>query len=209
MSPYLHFGQISPLWLVQEARKHREVGLENRESFLEELLVRRELAVNFAHFTPEYDAYSALPEWARRTLSDHRDDERSSRYAADELDNGATHDPYWNAAMAEMKVTGYMHNAMRMYWGKKILEWSDSPEDAFRNALFLNNRYFLDGRDPSSYANVGWIFGLHDRPFRERPIFGKVRFMNAKGLERKSDIGAYVRKVQRMSEIGTEAGVAR
>jgi deoxyribodipyrimidine photo-lyase len=209
MSPYLHFGQISPLWLAQEARKHREVGLENRESFLEELLVRRELAVNFVYFTPEYDAYSALPEWARRTLSDHRDDKRSSRYASGELDNGATHDPYWNAAMAEMKVTGYMHNAMRMYWGKKILEWSDSPEEAFRNALSLNNKYFLDGRDPSSYANVGWIFGLHDRPFRERPIFGKVRYMNAKGLERKSDIGAYVRKVERMSEIGTDTGKAR
>jgi deoxyribodipyrimidine photo-lyase len=199
MSPYLHFGQISPVWLAMEARKHREVGLESRDAFLEELLVRRELAVNYVYFTPEYDSISALPEWSRKTLSEHRSDKRTPIYPETVLEHGTTHDPYWNAAMLEMKVTGYMHNAMRMYWGKKILEWSESPEHAFRTTLSLNNKYFLDGRDPSAYANVGWIFGLHDRPFRERPIFGKVRFMNARGLERKSDIRAYVEKVERLA----------
>jgi deoxyribodipyrimidine photo-lyase len=203
ISPYLHFGQISPLWLASEVRRHREIGQENRDAFLEELLVRRELAINFVYHTPDYDRFSALPEWARRTMRDHRRDRRSPRYALPELEAASTHDPYWNAAMLEMKITGYMHNAMRMYWGKKILEWAGSPEEAFSTALSLNNRYFLDGRDPSSFAGVGWVFGLHDRPFRERPIFGKVRYMNAGGLERKSDIRAYVEKVMRLARPGS------
>ncbi len=113
-----------------------------------------------------------------------------------------THDEYWNAAMTEMRVTGYLHNHMRMYWGKKILEWSNTPQSAFKTALYLNNKYFLDGRDPNSYANVAWIFGLHDRPWQERTVFGKVRYMNAKGLERKFDVKLYVETVnERVSEI--------
>jgi len=125
------------------------------------------------------------------TLDEHRQDERPQRYTAAELEAAETRDPYWNAAMLEMLKTGYMHNQMRMYWGKKILEWSNTPAYAFRTALHLNNKYFLDGRDPDSHANVAWIFGLHDQAWQERPVFGKVRYMNSKGLQRKFDIDAY------------------
>ncbi len=198
MSKYLHFGQISPVWLLLEARRHRRGGRANVYCFVDELLVRRELAVNWVEFTPDYDQYRALPEWARKTLEQHRSDARPTVYSARELEKAETHDPYWNASMREMAATGYMHNYMRMYWGKKILEWSRTPESAFRIALQLNNKYFVDGRDPNGFANVGWIFGQHDRPWPERPIFGKVRYMNAAGLERKCDIRGYLRKVDEL-----------
>jgi len=197
MSMYLHFGQISPVWLalqLEERRDHRE----SRDTYGEELLVRRELAHNFTHFESDYDRYPALPDWAKATLREHQNDRREYTYTRRELENASTHDPYWNAAMKEMRHTGYMHNYMRMYWGKKILEWTNTPEYAYEVALELNNKYFIDGRDPNSYAGVAWIFGLHDRPWVERPIFGKVRYMNASGLERKCDPKAYVRKVNRL-----------
>ena len=120
-----------------------------------------------------------------------------------------THDRYWNAAMNEMRFTGYMHNHMRMYWGKKILEWSRTPQEAHATALALNNKYFLDGRDANSFANVAWIFGQHDRPWGERPIFGKVRYMNAAGLERKCDIEAYVAKVEKLIRRNPESRLRR
>jgi deoxyribodipyrimidine photo-lyase len=225
MSPYLHFGQVSPVWLALSMR--RALGLEDggpradkpgsaaaarrtadsgdedaapaaeiAQAFEEELIVRRELAFNYVYYEPHYDAYEALPDWALRTLAVHAEDERPERYSLEQLTEAQTADEYWNAAMLEMRHTGYMHNYMRMYWGKKILEWSPSPAEAFRRVLWLNNRFFLDGRDPNSYANVGWIFGLHDRPWQERPIYGKVRTMTAKGLKRKGDPDAYVRKVR-------------
>ena len=200
MSPYLHFGQISPLYL---SRKVSELGAESGESedaYLEELIVRRELAVNFVHYRDDYDRYDTIPDWARRTLDEHRRDRREHRYDAKRLEAAETHDPYWNAAMREMRHTGFMHNYMRMYWGKKILEWSESPEEAFETTLMLNNRYFLDGRDPNSYAGVAWIYGLHDRAWSEREIFGKVRYMAASGLERKCDIQGYVKKVEKLCE---------
>ncbi len=200
MSPYLHFGQISPLYLALRARNAPNTSDESREAFLEELLVRRELAINFVHYNPDYDAFSGLPEWARQTLLDHAGDKREHLYTQSQLEGAATHDEYWNAAMEEMKITGYMHNSMRMYWGKKILEWSRTPEEAFLTALTLNNKYFLDGRDPNSYAGVAWILGLHDRPWKERPIYGKIRYMSASGLERKCDIRAYVQKVRKQVE---------
>ncbi len=192
LSPYLHFGQISPLDLALAAKASKGVGKEDRASFLEELIVRRELAMNFVAFTADYDSFSMLPAWARKTMAEHEDDEREHLYSEIELEAGETHDPYWNAAMREMRVSGYMHNYMRMYWGKKIIEWSKSHEEAFATTLKLNNRWFLDGRDPASYANVGWLFGLHDRAWTERPVFGKLRYMNAGGLKRKFDIDAYV-----------------
>ncbi len=196
MSKYLHFGQISPAWLAREARKEKSAGAKNVHSFIDELLVRRELAMNFCNQNQDYDRYeSAIPDWARKTLHQHRRDKREHTYAQAELEAGATHDPYWNAAMREMRVTGYMHNYMRMYWGKKILEWSPTPEEAHATALAINNKYFLDGRDANSFANIGWLFGLHDRPWPQRPVFGTVRYMNAAGLERKCDIRAYVAKV--------------
>ncbi|MEJ2077128.1 MAG: deoxyribodipyrimidine photo-lyase [Acidobacteriota bacterium] len=195
MSPFLHFGQVSPVQLAMEARRRMPVAPRDVEVFLEELIVRRDLAINFVERRPNYDHFSCLPNWAARTLDDHSDDPREFTYDRQTLESAATHDPYWNAAMREMRLSGYMHNHMRMYWGKKILEWSPSPEEAFSTALYLNNRYFLDGRDPSSYANVAWIFGMHDRPWKERPVFGKVRYMNARGLERKCDIRGYIDKV--------------
>ncbi len=196
LSKYLHFGQISPLYVALRAREAR-AARGQRESFLEELLVRRELSMNFVNYTSRYDSYQCLPEWARKTLAKHKDDEREHLFTKRELEAAQTHDPYWNAAMREMRYTGYMHNYMRMYWGKKILEWTNTPEYAYRVALEFNNKYFLDGRDPNSYAGVGWVFGLHDRPWQERDIFGTVRYMSAAGLERKSDIQGYVEKVDR------------
>ncbi len=199
MSKYLHFGQVSPVWLAQQVRQ-ADGPEADTESYIEELVVRRELAVNHVHFRPDtYDAYDCLPEWARESLAEHADDEREYVYSHAELEQGDTHDPYWNAAMKEMRETGYMHNYMRMYWGKKILEWSPDPHTAYERTLHLNNTYFLDGRDPNSFANVAWVFGLHDRGWKERPVYGKVRYMSQGGLERKADPDAYVDKVDRLA----------
>ncbi len=201
MSKYLHFGQISATWLALEARKHSAQADPNVATFIEELLVRRELAMNFCHFNEHYDRYENIPAWARATLAKHRADPRPVLYSTAQLEAAETHDPYWNAAMLEMRHTGYMHNHMRMYWGKKILEWSATPEDAFATALALNNRFFLDGRDANSFANIAWVFGQYDRPWIEREIFGTVRYMNARGLERKCDIEAYVAKVAHLTAL--------
>jgi len=203
MSPYLHFGQISPVWIALKARRAGGRCPEAREAYLEELIVRRELSVNFVHQNPRYDEYACLPDWARKTLAGHARDKRPHVYSPEQLEAAETHDEYWNAAMREMRLTGKMHNYMRMYWGKKILEWSESPEQAYRTTLSLNNRWFLDGRDANSFAGVAWCFGKHDRPWTTRPVFGSVRYMNAAGLERKFDMDGYLRKVDAM------AGAAR
>ena len=198
MSPYLHFGHISPVELALAAKNAEAGSRDDRNSYIEELVVRRELAMNYAEFEPEFASYDALPDWARKTLADHAGDPREHLYDEDALAACATHDPYWNAAMREMVHTGFMHNYMRMYWAKKILEWSPSPEQAFATTLALNNRYFLDGRDPNSYANVAWCYGLHDRAWTERAVFGKIRYMNANGLNRKFDMEAYIAEVDRL-----------
>jgi len=195
MSPYLHFGQISPLYLALKIGRAADSLKTVKEAYIEQLIVRRELAMNFAYYTPDYDAYTCIPGWAEKTLAEHARDKRDYIYSRRQLENAATHDAYWNASMLEMKHTGFMHNYMRMYWGKKILEWSETPQKAFRTTLALNNKYFLDGRDPNSYTGVAWIYGVHDRAWTERPIFGKTRYMAASGLERKCDIAAYVKKV--------------
>ncbi len=195
MSKYLHFGQISPLYLALEILKTQKQFKQARDSFLEELIVRRELAINFVYYTPDYDSYTCLPTWAKKTLAEHKKDRREYLYSPRQLENYQTHDDYWNAAMREMKFTGFMHNYMRMYWGKKILEWSQTPEQAFKTTLAINNKYFLDGRDANSYTGVAWVFGVHDRAWFERLIFGKIRYMAAAGLERKCDIQGYVEKV--------------
>ncbi len=197
MSMYLHFGQISPLYLALEALRCAPDGTA-RQSFLEQLIVRRELAMNFVNFTDEYDRFEALPAWAQRTLREHCGDERAHHYSAAQLEAAETHDRYWNAAMDELKITGYMHNYMRMYWSKKILEWSASPENAFELTLALMNKYFLDARDPNGYTNVAGTLGLHDRAFPERAVFGQVRYMSAGGLERKADVQAYVAHIERL-----------
>ena len=195
MSPYLHFGQISPLYLAFQVQGAKNSPQEAKDAYLEELIVRRELAMNFANYTNNYDSYQCIPQWAKKSLSEHRNDKREFVYTRKQLEDAQTHDKYWNAAVREMRHTGFMHNYMRMYWGKKILEWSKTPEQAFKTTLTINNKYFLDGRDPNSYTGVAWIYGVHDRAWFERPIFGKIRYMAASGLERKCDIQAYVKKV--------------
>ena len=191
LSPYLHFGQISPLRIALAVRDAKGVREEAKADFLEELIVRRELSMNFVLFNSRYGTYEALPDWARKSLAAHAADPREFVYPPETLERAETHDPYWNAAMTEMRVTGRMQNYMRMYWGKKIIEWSSTPREAFETTLRLNNTYFLDGRDPNSFAGVAWVFGKHDRPWTQRPIFGSVRYMNAAGLRRKFDIEAY------------------
>ncbi len=192
MSPYLHFGQISPVYVALQVAS-ADAPDEAKAAYLEELIVRRELAMNFVHYNPRYDAYAhAVPPWAQRTLAKHRADRRPERYSYEQMEHARTNDPYWNAAQRELVRTGKMHNYMRMYWGKRILEWTREPADAYRLALELNNRYELDGRDACSFSNVAWCFGKHDRPWGERPIFGTVRYMNAAGLRRKFDMETYV-----------------
>ena len=195
LGAYLHFGQISPVTVARAVAGACGVQEGARDAFLEQLIVRRELSLNMVHYDPDYDRYDSLPEWARGTLARHVRDRRPYLYDRARLERADTHDPYWNASMREARRTGVMHGYMRMYWGKKILEWSETPEQAFDTALALNNRWLLDGRDPNSYAGVAWCFGRHDRPWPERPVFGTVRSMTSAGLERKFDMDGYLRRV--------------
>ena len=193
MSPYLHFGQISPLYIALKVLKTSSAG---KDSYLEELIVRRELSHNFVFYNKHYDTFKCLPPWAERTLNFHRRDKRQYLYSVEQFEKTHTHDSYWNAAQKELVITGKMHGYMRMYWGKKILEWSKDPRSGFKTALYLNNKYELDGRGPNAFAGVAWCFGKHDRAWSERPVFGKIRYMNAAGLKRKFDIESYVNKIQ-------------
>ena len=196
LSPYLHFGQISAQEIALKALNSEY----DAEDFLEQLIVRRELAFNFVYYNQNYDGTlkDILYDWAYQSLMEHQSDEREYLYSYHELENAETHDKYWNAAQNEMMITGKMHNYMRMYWGKKILEWTADPEKAYQWALKLNNKYSLDGRDPNSYAGVAWVFSKHDRAWKEREIFGKVRYMNANGLERKFDMEKYLNKINEL-----------
>ena len=196
LSPYLHFGQISSLYIA--LRVQAETPIEASENYIEELIVRREVAINYVYYNPVYDQIKGLPQWAGNTLEEHKYDIRPTIYSADELERALTHDPYWNAAQREMAIIGKMHGYMRMYWGKKILEWSPTPQEAFKRCLYLNNKYELDGRDPNGYTGVAWCFGKHDRAWKERSIFGKVRYMNDNGLKRKFDINRYVEKINQL-----------
>ncbi|MGQ9671892.1 MAG: deoxyribodipyrimidine photo-lyase, partial [Candidatus Aminicenantales bacterium] len=193
---YLHFGQISPVYIALRAMKTKSRGAD---AFLEELIIRRELSLNFVFYNRNYDSFEALPAWAKQSLKSHEKNKRSSLYTLEEFEAASTHDPYWNAAQKEMLIKGKMHGYMRMYWGKKILEWCKTPEEAFRIALYLNNKYELDGRDPNGFAGVAWCLGKHDRPWPERPIFGNVRSMNDRGLKRKFDADKYVKMMSTLS----------
>ena len=196
LSPYLHFGQISPVRVyltVQDACTLDQVNQAACDAFLEQLLVRRELGFNYMTFQVGYDQFETMTErWAYETMSIHEGDQRAYLYDIADYIDCKTHDIYFNAAMKEMVVTGFMHNYMRMYWAKKIIEWSPDYQTAYHNIVFLNNTYFLDGRDANSYASIAWCFGKHDRAWTERDIFGKLRYMNAAGLKRKFNIDAYV-----------------
>ena len=193
LSPFLHFGQMAAQRVAWEIL-HSGAPEQDKEAFLEELIVRRELADNFCHYHENYDAVSVFPDWARRSLAEHEADPHPYLYSEKQLENAETHDDLWNAAQKEMTRKGKMHGYMRMYWAKKILEWSVDAEKAMEIAIRLNDRFSLDGRDPNGYAGVAWsIGGVHDRAWPSRPIFGKVRYMSRGGAGTKFDADLYVR----------------
>jgi len=197
LSPYLHFGHIGPR---EVARAVRDAGAprEDRDAFLEEFIVRRELAVNFVRFNPRYDSLEGCEPWARRTLEAHAADRREPCYSLARLEAADTHDPLWNAAQVQMVETGWMHGYVRMYWAKKILEWTRDPAEAFARAVLLNDRYQLDGRDPNGYTGIAWgIGGKHDRAWGpERPVYGTIRYMSYASTSRKFDCARYLRRVE-------------
>lgn len=191
-SPYLHFGQISAQRVALEVQK-KKAKKESKDAFLEELIVRRELSDNFCFYNPDYDRFSGFPEWAQKTLNEHRGDQREYLYSLEQFEDGKTHDDLWNAAQMEMVHRGKMHGYLRMYWAKKILEWTASPEEALEVAILLNDKYELDGRDTNGYVGIAWsIGGVHDRAWQERPIFGKIRYMSYSGCKAKFKVKNYI-----------------
>jgi deoxyribodipyrimidine photo-lyase len=195
LSPHLHFGYISSLEVALAVREYAAEHKLIADEFLEELIVRRELAFNFARFSPSLDSLSALPDWARASLAKHANDGRDPAYTHEQFERAATHDALWNATQTELLTRGVIHGYYRMYWGKKIIEWSATHEVALATMISLHDRYALDGRDPNTYTNILWCFGLHDRPWSERPIFGMTRYMTLDGMRRKTDVDAYIREV--------------
>jgi deoxyribodipyrimidine photo-lyase len=204
LSPYLRFGNIGPLTIalaVTKAVADGKVAMETGERFLDQLIGWRELAVLFVRHEVHYDSWECAAPWARATLLEHASDPRPYRYTLRQLEKAESHDELWNACQREMVVTGWMHNYMRMYWAKKILEWAPDPATAFDWAVILNDRYELDGRDPNGYAGIAWaIVGKLDRPWFTRPVFGLVRTMTGKSTSRKFDAGAYMRKCGELRE---------
>jgi len=192
LSPYFHFGQLSPQRAAWEVSRS-PIPPENKEPFLEELIVRRELSDNFCYYTPDYDRITAFPDWAIKTLEEHRQDTRPYLADRDDLERAVGPDLLWNGCQRQLREHGKLHGYLRMYWAKKILEWSASPEEALTNAIYLNDRYALDGRDPNGYAGIAWsIGGVHDRPWFDRPIFGKIRYMNQNGCRRKFNVDRFL-----------------
>ncbi len=197
LSPYLHFGQLSAQRVALAVQK-AEAPQEAKEAFWEELIVRRELADNFCYYNGAYDRFGGFPQWARQTLDDRRQDQRPYTYALEQLERAATADDLWNACQMDLCRRGKLHGYLRMYWAKKILEWTVSPEEALQCAIFLNDKYSLDGRDPNGYTGIAWsIGGVHDRAWPERPVFGKIRYMNRNGCRRKFDVDGYIEMVRR------------
>lgn len=196
LSPYLHYGQLSSLQVITKARAALAENGRLREGFdalFEEMIVRKDLSDNFCHYNRDYDKLRGAPEWAQKTIEKHADDEREFMYTPSELEKAKTHDDAWNASQRQLMREGKIHGYMRMYWAKKVLEWSPSNQAALQRLLYLNDFYHLDGRDPNGYVGIMWsIAGVHDRPWGERPIFGVIRYMAATGLKRKFDIQAYV-----------------
>jgi deoxyribodipyrimidine photo-lyase len=199
LSPYLHFGHISPITITlaaQRAVKQGKATAAACEIFLGELIGWRELSVNFVKFVPNYDSLDCAPDWAAKTLREHASDPRPTLYTLKEMEQGRTHDDLWNAAQLQMVHYGWMHNRMRMYWSKKILEWSPSPHLAYQHAVLLNDRYELDGRDPNGYSGIAWsIAGVHDRPWFDRPIFGTIRYMSGQSTGKKFNSRRYIENV--------------
>jgi deoxyribodipyrimidine photo-lyase len=195
LSPYLHFGQISAQRVALEVLKEKSAK-ESKDAFLEELIIRRELSDNYCLYNDSYDTTEGFPDWAKKTLDEHRKDKRLYLYDLENFEKAQTHDDLWNAAQMEMVRRGKMHGYMRMYWAKKILEWSHSPEDAMKITIYLNDKYELDGRDPNGYAGIAWsIGGVHDRAWNERNVFGKIRYMSYNGCRSKFNINSYIKLV--------------
>ena len=195
LSPYLHFGQLGPREVARAAvdAGGSHAGADGADAFLEQLIVRRELAVNLVTFNPRYDSLDGCEPWALRTLRRHARDRRPVLYSGDQLEAAETHDPLWNAAQRQMVESGWMHGYVRMYWAKKILEWTRRPDEAFDLAVVMNDRYLVDGRDPNGYANIAWaIGGKHDRPWQERPVTGTIRWMSFASTSKKFDARAYI-----------------
>jgi deoxyribodipyrimidine photo-lyase len=192
LSPYLHFGHISPVTVALAVSK-ADAPRPDKEAFLNQIITWRELSVNLVRFNPDYDSFECGEPWAHRTLAKHAKDDRPVLYSKRQLEHAETYDPLWNAAQMQMVHTGWMHNYVRMYWGKKILEWSKSPAEAHRIAVELNDKYELDGRDPNGYAGIAWsIVGKFDRPWFERPIFGQIRYMSGASTGKKFDSKKYI-----------------
>jgi deoxyribodipyrimidine photo-lyase len=201
LSPWLHFGNIGPLTVaaaVKKAADRQRVPTATVERYLEQLIGWRELAVLFVRHEPNYDNWECAAPWARKTLVEHAADPRPYRYSFDQLDRAETHDELWNAAQLQMTTTGWMHNYMRMYWAKKILEWAPDPATAFDWAVILNDKYELDGRDANGYAGIAWaIVGRLDRPWFNRPVFGLVRSMTGASIAKKFNSAAYIARFNR------------
>lgn len=194
LSPYLHFGFIS----AQRAALgviNSNASRENKEVFLEELIVRKELADNYCLYNKNYNHFNGAPDWARQSLNVHRSDIRTYIYSLNEFKQGKTHDRLWNKIQQNLIKNGHIHGYLRMYWAKKILEWSKSPEDALKIAIYLNDTYALDGNDPNGYVGILWsIAGLHDRPFANRLVSGKIRYMSLGGCKKKFNLNEYLYK---------------
>ena len=204
LSPYLHFGHISALEVALAVREHAAEHKLIADEFLEQLIVRRELAFNFARFAGDVESLDEVPDWCRRTMRKHAGDARPYLYTPEQLTRAETHDALWNATQKELLIRGTIQGYYRMYWGKKIIEWSPTYEQALRVMLDLHDIYALDGRDPNTYTNILWLFGLHDRPWTERPVFGQLRYMSHDGMKRKTDTGAYIREIAYLESTGKD-----
>ncbi len=209
LSAYLHFGMISPIAIARQVLQHKKLPVDRFlkslitpdavSAYLEQLIVRRDLAYNFCHCNKKHATYQGIPKWAKVTLREHKQDARPYIYTKEQLERAQTHDPYWNAAQLELAHTGTMHGFMRMYWCKQLLIWTKKPQDAFKIAIYLNDKYALDGRDPNGYTGIAWALGgLHDRPWFTKPIFGKIRLMNMSGLARKYNMQRYLAAVEKI-----------
>ncbi|XP_056329368.1 CPD photolyase [Danio aesculapii] len=201
LSPWIHAGQLSAQRVVMQVKRKKNAS-ESVASFIEEIVVRRELADNFCFYNQNYDNISGAYDWAKKTLQEHSKDRRQYLYSKKELESAETHDQLWNAAQRQLLLEGKMHGFLRMYWAKKILEWTASPEEALSIAIYLNDRLSLDGCDPNGYVGCMWsICGIHDQGWAERPIFGKIRYMNYAGCKRKFDVEQFERKYAAIKEI--------
>lgn len=204
LSPYLHFGNLSSLEVALAVRERAKRDRLIADGFLEELIVRRELAFNFARYSDDPERLDNLPAWALETLRAHAGDPRSPVYTRQQFESAETHDALWNATQKELLLRGKIHGYYRMYWGKKIVEWSPAPEEALATMIYLHDRYALDGRDPATFTNILWCLGLHDRPWFERPVFGTVRYMSLDGMKRKTDVDAYLREIEYIERTGED-----